>query len=254
MKNLKISVITVSYNQGQFIEENILSILNQNYDNFEHIIVDACSTDCTLEVLKKYPHLLWTSEKDKGQSDGLNKGFKRATGDIIVWLNSDDTMCEGAFDVINKFFVENPDKSVLTGNQIVIKGDSSFDHRIQAKAVTHDMLLNTRYCSVMQNSTVWRKEVFDKVGYLDESFHYNMDFELFVRISEKYTFYEIDADIANFRVWEESKTTTSHIKFLKEKWRAKQKHHARLISSGNYWLLCQFIKDPIKRFVQYIKK
>ena len=130
-EKLKISVITVSYNQGRFIEENILSVLNQNYENFEHIIIDACSKDNTLDILKKYDHLKWTSEPDKGQSDGLNKGFRKATGDLIVWLNSDDVMCEGAFDALNIFFTENPDKHVVTGNQVIINGKSEIDHVIK---------------------------------------------------------------------------------------------------------------------------
>ena len=180
----KISVITVSYNQGRFIEENILSVLNQKYDNFEHIIIDACSKDNTLDVLKKYPHLIWTSEPDKGQSDGLNKGFRKATGELIVWLNSDDVMCEGAFEVLNQFFTENPDKYVVTGNQVFINGNSEVNHIVKAESFTYDRLLNTRYCSVMQNSTVFRKSVLDKVGLLDETLHYTMDLDLFIRIAK----------------------------------------------------------------------
>lgn len=250
MNKLKISVITVSYNQGRFIEDNILSVLNQNYDNFEHIIIDACSKDNTLDILKKYKHLNWVSEPDNGQSDGLNKGFRKATGDLIVWLNSDDAMCDGAFAVLNDFFINNPDKYVVTGNQIVIKGDGSIDHRIPADTFSYEQLLNTRRYSVMQNSTVWRREIFNSVGYLDETFHYNMDYELFLRIAEKFISYKIDVDIAKFRIWEESKTTTAQIKFLKEKWRAKRLHHARIFSEGNFFLLLQIIKYPIKRMLK----
>lgn len=95
-KLLKISIITVSFNQGQFIEDNILSVINQNYSNVEHIIIDAGSTDGTLDILKKYDkHLNWVSEPDKGQSEGLNKGFKKATGEIIGWFNSDDRIPPG---------------------------------------------------------------------------------------------------------------------------------------------------------------
>ena len=104
MKKLKISIITVSYNQGKYIEDNILSVLNQHYQNYEHIIIDACSTDGTIEILKKYPHIIWTSEPDNGQSDGLNKGFRKATGDIIAWVNSDDKLYPNALEIINKFF------------------------------------------------------------------------------------------------------------------------------------------------------
>ena len=248
-EKLKISVITVSYNQGRFIEENIVSVLNQNYENFEHIIIDACSKDNTLDILKKYDHLKWTSEPDKGQSDGLNKGFRKATGDLIVWLNSDDVMCDGAFEVLNKFFIENPDKSVVTGNQVFINGNSEVVNIVKAEPFSYDRLLNTRYCSVMQNSTVFRKSVLDKVGLLDETLHYTMDLDLFIRIAKEYVSYIIEADIAKFRVWEESKTTTSQIKFYKNMLVLKKKHNARIFSRGNVWLLWQFVKYPIKRFL-----
>lgn len=250
MGNLKISVITVSYNQGKYIEENILSVLNQNYDNFEHIIIDACSKDNTIEILKKYPHLKWTSEPDRGQSDGLNKGFRKATGDLIVWLNSDDVMCDGAFHVLNKFFTENPDKDVVTGNQVFINADGATDHVIPADTYTYDRLLNTRYCSVMQNSTVFRKSVLDNVGLLDESLHYTMDLDLFIRITQKYKWYKIDEDIAKFRVWEESKTTTSQINFFKDLLLLKKKYHAPFFTSGNAWLYWQFIKYPLKKILK----
>lgn len=243
------SVITVSYNQGQFIEDNIKSILAQNYDNFEHIIIDACSTDETLDILKKYPHLIWTSEQDKGQSDGLNKGFKKSTGDVIFWVNSDDMLEEGAFDTVNKFFINNPDKYVITGNQLVINSDGVIDHRIPADAITYDRLLHSSRCSVMQNSTVWRREVFNKTGYLDESFHYCMDGDLFVRITKNYKIYAIDVDIAKFRIWENSKTTTGKLKFLKDKLRMTQKYNSRIFCERNFWILWQFIKHPIKKLI-----
>ena len=117
---LKISIITVSYNQGEFIRQNIESVLSKDYPNFEHIIIDGGSTDGTVDILKEYPHLNWVSEKDRGQSDGLNKGFKKATGDIIVWINSDDMLCPGALCTINDYFESNPDKSVLTGNIVLV--------------------------------------------------------------------------------------------------------------------------------------
>lgn len=100
---LKISVVTVSFNQGRFIRQNIESVLNQGYTNFEHVIIDGGSTDETISILKEYPHLNWVSEKDKGQSDGLNKGFRKATGEIIVWINSDDMLAPGALHIIDDF-------------------------------------------------------------------------------------------------------------------------------------------------------
>lgn len=94
---MKISIITPSYNQGRFIEDAIRSVLDQDYPDFEHIVIDNCSTDNTLEVLKKYPHIRWISEPDRGQSHALNKGFRMATGDILAWLNCDDFYLRGAF-------------------------------------------------------------------------------------------------------------------------------------------------------------
>ena len=94
---MKISIITPSYNQGQFIEDAIQSVLAQEYPDFEHIVVDNCSTDNTLDVLKRYPHIKWISEPDHGQSHALNKGFRMSTGEILCWLNCDDFYLSGAF-------------------------------------------------------------------------------------------------------------------------------------------------------------
>lgn len=247
MSKLKISIITVSYNQGRYIEDNILSVLNQHYPNYEHIIIDACSTDGTIDILKKYPHLIWTSEPDRGQSDGLNKGFRKATGDIIAWINSDDMLAPGAMKALNEFFTANPDKYVVTGNQILIDGDGNQLSIVQAQPFTADYLLNGVKTSVMQNSTFFRKEVFDKVGLLDESFHYTMDHELFVRIAKHFQSYTLPVDLAKFRLWEESKTCSSKIQFFKELIRVKRLHGARLFSKGNVWLAWQFVKEPFKR-------
>jgi glycosyltransferase involved in cell wall biosynthesis len=95
----KISIVTPTYNQGQFIEHNIKSVINQKYPNYEHIIIDNCSTDQTIKILKKYPHLKWVSEKDKGQSDALNKGYEMDTGEIMSWKNADDYYLHSSFHV-----------------------------------------------------------------------------------------------------------------------------------------------------------
>lgn len=247
MEELKFSIVTVSFNQGQFIRDCIESVLNQGYSNFEHIIVDGGSKDNTVQILKEYPHLNWVSEPDRGQSDGLNKGFRKATGDVIAWINSDDMLAPGALQTVNDFFVKNPDKSVVTGNQVFIDKDGALLHTVKSEIFTYNQLLNTRHCSVLQNSTFFRREVLEKVGLLDESFHYTMDLELFVRIAKQYKSYMIDKDLAMFRVWEDSKTTTSQFKFFQEMWRVKKKHHARVFSSGNVWLIWQYVKEPFKR-------
>ena len=112
---MKISILTPSYNQGEYLEQNILSVLNQNYDDFEHIIIDGGSTDDTISVLKKYPHLKWVSEKDEGQADALNKGLRIASGDYVGWLNSDDYYEPNIFQTVVKYF-ENFDADWVIGN------------------------------------------------------------------------------------------------------------------------------------------
>ena len=107
MEELKISIVTVSLNQGKYIEDAIQSVLKQNYKNFEHIIIDGFSTDNTIEILKKYKHLDWISERDEGQSDALNKGFKKCTGDVIGWLNSDDWYHENTFNKVKNILLDN---------------------------------------------------------------------------------------------------------------------------------------------------
>src|SRR5450759_2806690 len=114
---MKISVITPSYNQGQFLEETILSVINQNYPNLEYFIIDGGSTDNSIEIIKKYEkHLTyWVSEKDNGQAHAINKGFKKATGDIVCWINSDDLLIQGAINTISNYFSRNPDVQFING-------------------------------------------------------------------------------------------------------------------------------------------
>ena len=107
----KISIITPSYNQGIFIEETILSVLDQNYPNLEYIIMDGGSTDNTVDIIKKYEDRItyWISEKDNGQSDAINKGFHKSTGDILHWLNSDDVLVPRALNMLVEYLSNNPD-------------------------------------------------------------------------------------------------------------------------------------------------
>ena len=112
---MKISIITPSFNQGKFIEDAILSVLGQNYPDVEHIVIDNCSGDNTQDVVKKYPHIKWISEPDKGQSDALNKGFRMATGDVIGWLNCDDLYAPDALSKVISAFENNSESQWLIG-------------------------------------------------------------------------------------------------------------------------------------------
>jgi len=123
----KISIVTPSFNQGQYIEETILSIVNQNYPNLEYIIIDGGSTDNTVEIIKKYEkHLAyWVSEKDKGQSEAINKGFRKATGDIVCWINSDDFFMPGSLLKVGERFAKDNSLDLLNGHCLLIDEHSN---------------------------------------------------------------------------------------------------------------------------------
>ena len=215
-----ISIVTPSYNQGKFIEDTIQSVLIQNYPNFEHIIVDNCSTDGTVEILKKYPHLKWISEPDNGQTDAVNKGFNNATGDIIAYLNSDDQYCPGVFLTVADYFLEQPECKWLCGN--VIFTDSKGIVYEKKKPLYSPFILRFASSSIYQPSVFLRRQILDEVGYLREDFHTIMDQEWFCRIAEHYAPDIIDEDFSIFRWHSESKSSsgpnTSYYKrYLEEK-------------------------------------
>ncbi|MEC4686370.1 MAG: glycosyltransferase family 2 protein [Nitrospirota bacterium] len=134
MNVLKVSIITPSYNQGQFIEETILSVKNQDYPNIEHIVIDGGSTDGTLDILKKYDKdIIWLSEPDNGQTHAINKGLRMATGEIIAWVNSDDLLLPHAVSAIEKAFTSNIDAGFIYGNYKII--DTAGNHLLSRKTI-----------------------------------------------------------------------------------------------------------------------
>jgi glycosyltransferase involved in cell wall biosynthesis len=243
----KISIITVSYNQGQFIEDNILSVINQNYPNLEHIIIDAGSTDDTLHILKKYnKHLNWISEPDKGQSDGLNKGFKKATGDIIGWFNSDDRVTLGALHKVAWFFMEYPDEISVVGDQVIIDEKSNVLKTIKSKPYSFDYLLNyTR--GITQNSTFFKRAVFEQTGYLNEDIHYAMDRDLFIRIAKVKTIPYLAESLGDFRLQKDAKTAQGSYFFAKDLIKIRKKYGGHFLSPGNIDSYYLIITEPLRR-------
>lgn len=247
MEYPKISIVTVSYNQCKFIEDNIKSVIEQNYPNVEHIIIDAGSTDGTIEILKKYDkHLNWVSEPDKGQSDGLNKGFKKATGDIIGWINSDDKLAKNSLLKVGDFFNNNQNKIAVVGNQILINEKGEYLKTIKSRPYTHDYLLDHAR-GITQNSTFFKRAVFDEIGYIDESLHYAMDRDLFIRIASIKEMVYIPESLAEFRLQPNAKTSEGSYKFAKELIKIRKKYKGNFFSPGNrndYYLI---LTQPLRR-------
>ncbi len=255
----KISIITVSYNQAEYIEENILSVIEQGYPNMEHIIIDACSNDDTIDILKKYSHLIWTSEPDNGQSDGLNKGFKKASGEIIGWINSDDKLSPGALDKVANFFMKNPTEIAVVGNQRIIDQESNGLRIIKSNKYTFDYLIH-KAKGITQNSMFFKSNIFDKIGYLDESLHYAMDREFFIRITSLKNIIYIPETLAEFRLQPDSKTSEGTYKFSKELIRIRRKFGVRFYNRANFndinMIITQTLRQIkwLRRFVQNFRK
>lgn len=221
----KISIVTPSYNQGRFIETAIKSVLEQNYPNFEHIILDNCSTDRTLSILEKYSHLIWKSESDEGQSDALNQGFRMATGDIIGWLNADDRYLPKCFDNVARSFNDNPETDVVYGDYYWV---DEWENLIQSRRELDFDFFILKYLHVLyipSTSTFFKQRIFREDNFLDTSLKYSMDYEFFLRLAyKKYKFTHINCYLANFRWHKHNKSSIASEEQLEEKNSALLRH------------------------------
>ncbi len=204
MKSLEqplVSIITPSYNQANFLEETICSVLDQEYPNLEYIIVDGGSTDGSLEIIQKYADRLawWVSEPDQGQTDAINKGFSQAKGEILAWLNSDDTYLPAAVAEAVGFLQAHPEIGTVYGDANLIDDEGNIIGRFPAKQTDNRRLMRG-YVHVPQQATFFRTELWRKVGPLDPTFFFAMDYDLWVRLSQHAPLKYYSRLWANFRL------------------------------------------------------
>ena len=212
----KITIVTPSYNQGEFIEATIRSILDQNYPNLEYIIMDGGSTDESVEIIKKYETSLsyWESHPDKGQADAIYRGFERATGEILGWVNSDDLLLPGALVKVGNWFAMHPHEEWVVGGSTTIDqgGEILRDRfgfpqcRFGAHVTFHKLLFYG--CPFVQPASFWRRSAFFEVGGFEKSFHFCFDYDLFFRLSRRHPSGCIKKMLAAFRVHKASKGGT----------------------------------------------
>ncbi len=206
---LKISIVTPSYNQGGFIEDTIKSVLDQNYGNLEYIIQDSESNDNTINILKKYDELLnFESKKDKGQTNGINIGFQKSTGDIMAYLNSDDMIMPECLEFVNWYFNENSDVDVIYGNRIIINENNKQIGRWVLTPFDKDVVTFIDY--IPQETMFWRRSIWEKVGsQLDEFFQFAMDWDLIIRfIRANANIVHVPYFLGCFRVHDDQKTSS----------------------------------------------
>lgn len=210
-----VSIVTPSFNSACFIVETIESVINQTYPNIEHIIVDGGSLDNTVEILKQYPQLRWISEPDRGQSHALNKGFDMAQGEIIGWLNADDTYNSTAvYDSIN-YLNENKDCDLVYSDYHFIDEKSKIIRSGKSKPFDLVKLLSINLIS--QPTVFMRRKVLENLGGIDENIHYCMDREFWLRIGTRYSLKYIPGICsANFRIHSDAKSSGDLSRFHSE--------------------------------------
>ncbi len=218
LKIPRISIITPTLNQGKYIEETIQSVLSQEYENLEYLIIDGGSTDGTLDILKRYEgRLQWYSEKDRGQADAINKGLRRATGEILSYLNSDDFYEPGALSKVAAYFEKNPEVDLVYGEGYLIKEDGTGKRRFPATESPFDLWrLIHIWDYILQQSTFFKRRLMDRIGYFNESLHYGLDWDYWIRAGKNGTVGYIPEYLGTLREYDEAKSFSGGFRRIKE--------------------------------------
>ncbi|WP_223069566.1 glycosyltransferase family 2 protein [Paenibacillus caui] len=247
-----VSIVTPSFQQAKFIEETIESVRAQTYPNIEHIVVDGGSTDGTVDTLKRLScsedRFRWISEQDRGQSNAINKGLKMAQGEIIGWLNSDDTYEPHAVELAVTALQEHESWGMVYGKADYTDEKSRFIRPYPVEPFERQRLYEG--CIICQPAAFMRKHVMDELGGIDEYFHFCMDYELWMRISNHYPVGFIPELLAHSRLHDESKTMTQYFQVglpeiirasvknfgsVSEQWLSQYYVHAVLLEDQKLW-------------------
>lgn len=223
-----VSIVTPSLNQGRFLEEAIRSVLEQDYEPIEHVVVDGGSSDETLEILARHPHLRWSSEPDGGQSAALNKGFRSTSGEILAWINADDFYLPGAVAAAVEE-LQRSGAALVYADILRCEEDGSWRRRVPSMPWDLWHHVNDRN-RIWQPAAFFTREAFEAVGGLDESLHLAMDYDLWTRIAERFPVRRVDAVWAAERRHPGSKTSRLAHEFYREDRRVSRAHGGRLVS------------------------
>lgn len=253
-KNPQVSIITPSFNQASYLEATICSVLEQDYPRIEYIIMDGGSTDGSVDILEKYSKRIayWTSERDAGQTDAINKGFERASGQIYAWINSDDLYRPGAISEVVAYFDEHPEVGLVYGDADFVDEGGNWIGKFPA-AKTDYRRLRQGYVHIPQQATFFRSRLWPLVSPLDTSFFFAMDYDLWVRLAALTPIDYVQRTWAAFRLHSDAKTSRS----ADQCWPEMIRVHRRL--DGSNWSVIYFkylvrrILEPILPYRLYMR-
>ena len=235
----KVSIVTPSFNQAPFLEQTQRSVLEQDYPNLEYIVIDGGSTDGSLEIIHKYADRLayWQSQPDQGQTDAINQGFARASGEIFAWLNSDDLLLPGAVSAAVKALQEHPEAAMIYGDALLINAEGKTIGKFPA-AQTDYRKLRRGYVHIPQQASFFRADLWRQVGPLDVSFYFAMDYDLWVRLAALAPLVYVPELWAAFRLHGAGKSIAADDRCWPEMLRVHYREGGKALSpiGFHYWL------------------
>jgi len=231
----KFSIITPSYNQAEFLEETILSVLNQRYEPLEYMIIDGGSSDHSVDIIKKYEHRLayWVSEKDRGQVDAINKGIRRATGDVVAFINSDDVYFPGTFSAVASHFENHPESDWVCGDTVMF-GEGNDTELVQTVVPRSAAQCLAWAYKAAQPGHFWKRELV-QAGF-DEKWPYDFDHDMYVRLLlQGHRCDHLPLPVAGYRLHPASKTVAENYRQIEEFDRSAEFYENQLEGRDRRW-------------------